>query len=102
MPRSRRSKRTLVPQARQALDQMKYEIANELNIPTHLVQGDYWGNLSARDCGSVGGNMVKRMIEAAQASLAATTMAGVKQGFQEFVPTQDLTGTTWQGNLPTQ
>ncbi|MDD2200823.1 MAG: alpha/beta-type small acid-soluble spore protein [Firmicutes bacterium] len=102
MPRSRRSKRTLVPQARQALDQMKYEIANELNIPTHLIQGDYWGNLSARDCGSVGGNMVKRMIEAAQASLAATTMAGVKQGFQEFVPTQDLTGTTWQGNLPTQ
>jgi hypothetical protein len=81
---------------------MKYEIANELNIPTHLIQGDYWGNLSARDCGSVGGNMVKRMIEAAQASLAATTMAGVRQGFQEFVPSQDLTGTTWQGNYPTQ
>jgi len=102
MPKSRRSNRTLVPQARQALDQMKYEIANELNIPTHLIQGDYWGNLSARDCGSVGGNMVKRMIEAAQASLAATTMAVVRQGFQEFVPSQDLTGTTWQGNYPTQ
>lgn len=102
MPRSRRSNRTLVPQARQALDQMKYEIANELNIPTHLIQGDYWGNLSARDCGSVGGNMVKRMIEAAQASLAASTMAGVRQGFQDFVPSQDLTETTWQGNLPTQ
>ncbi|HOK71500.1 MAG TPA: alpha/beta-type small acid-soluble spore protein [Bacillota bacterium] len=97
MPKARKSNRTLVPQARQALDQMKYEVANELNIPTHLIEGDYWGNLSARDCGSVGGNMVRRMIEAAQASLAATTMAGVKQGFQEVIPAQNFTAQ--EGNL---
>ena len=85
MPASRRSKRTLVPQARQALEQMKWEIASELNIPTHNIQGGYWGDMTSRDCGSVGGGMVRRMIEAAQASLAATTAAGVKQGFSEAV-----------------
>ncbi|MEA4883371.1 MAG: alpha/beta-type small acid-soluble spore protein [Clostridia bacterium] len=85
MPARRSSKRTLVPQARQALQQMKYEIANELNVPSQAVQSDYWGDVSARDCGSVGGNMVRRMIEAAQASLVATTSAGVKQGFSETI-----------------
>ena len=85
MPASRRSKRTLVPQARQALEQMKWEVASELNIPTHDIQGGYWGDMTSRDCGSVGGGMVRRMIEAAQASLAATTAAGVKHGFSEAV-----------------
>jgi hypothetical protein len=41
--------------------------------------------------------MVRRMIEAAQASLAATTMAGVKQGFQEVIPAQNFTAQ--EGNL---
>ena len=85
MPASRRSKRTLVPQARQALEQMKWEVASELNVPTHNIQGGYWGDMTSRDCGSVGGGMVRRMIEAAQASLAATTAAGVKHGFSEAV-----------------
>jgi hypothetical protein len=85
MPASRRSRRTLVPQARQALEQMKWEVASELNIPTHDIQGGYWGDMTSRDCGSVGGGMVRRMIEAAQASLAATTAAGVKHGFSEVV-----------------
>jgi hypothetical protein len=64
---------------------MKYEIANELNIPTNLIQGDYWGNLSSRDCGAVGGNMVRRMIQAAEQSLIANTTAGVRLGFQQAV-----------------
>jgi hypothetical protein len=85
MPASRKSKRTLVPQARQALEQMKWEVASELNVPTHNIQGGYWGDMTSRDCGSVGGGMVRRMIEAAQASLAATTAAGVKHGFSEAV-----------------
>jgi len=85
MPASRRSKRTLVPHARQALEQMKWEVASELNIPTHNIQGGYWGDMTSRDCGSVGGGMVRRMIEAAQASLAATTAAGVRHGFSEVV-----------------
>ena len=50
---------TLVPEAKQALDNMKYEIANQLGV--NLKQG-YNGDLTARQNGSVGGEMVKRMI----------------------------------------
>src|SRR5690554_4529013 len=57
-------------QAKKALDQMKYEISQELNIDTSPIQGDYWGYMTSRDCGAVGGHMVKRMIEAAERSLA--------------------------------
>ena len=49
-----------MPEARQALSNMKYEIANEMGI--NLTKG-YNGNLSAKENGSIGGMMVKRMIE---------------------------------------
>ena len=54
------SNRIHVPEARQALSNMKYEIANEMGI--NLTKG-YNGNLSAKENGSIGGMMVKRMIE---------------------------------------
>ena len=54
------SNRVNVPEARQALDNMKYEIAGELGI--NLKQG-YNGDLPSRQAGSIGGYMVKRMIE---------------------------------------
>mgnify|MGYP000693577340 CR=1 FL=1 len=57
---STRSNRAAVPEAKQALDNMKYEIANELGV--NLKQG-YNGDISARDAGYIGGYMVKRMIE---------------------------------------
>lgn len=57
----------IVPEARQALDRMKYEIANELNIN---LQNGYNGNLTARDAGRIGGNMVKKMIEQQQRQMA--------------------------------
>jgi len=54
------------------LDQFKYEVAQELGV-TNQIQNDYWGNLSAKDCGRVGGkiggNMVKIMIQKAEESL---------------------------------
>ena len=50
----------MVPEARQALEDMKYEIAGELGI--NLKQG-YNGDLTARQNGTVGGYMVKKMIE---------------------------------------
>lgn len=52
--------RTNIPEARGALDNMKYEIARELGI--NLKQG-YNGDLTSRENGYVGGYMVKRMIE---------------------------------------
>ena len=50
----------MIREAKGALDNMKYEVANSLNI--NLKKG-YNGDLTARQNGSVGGNMVKRMIE---------------------------------------
>ena len=48
----------MVPEARQALEDMKYEIAGELGI--NLKQG-YNGHLTSREAGSVGGQMVKNV-----------------------------------------
>ena len=56
-----------VPQARGALDNMKYEIAGELGI--QLNQG-YNGDLPSRQAGSIGGYMVKRLIEQAERQMA--------------------------------
>ena len=58
-----------VPEARAALDNMKYEIANEMGI--NLTKG-YNGNLSAKENGSIGGMMVKKMIEAQEQQMAGS------------------------------
>ena len=55
-----------VPEARAALDNMKFEIAKELGI--NLKQG-YNGDLTAKQAGSVGGQMVKKMIESYENSI---------------------------------
>lgn len=57
--------RTLVPEAKKGLNKFKYEVADELNV--HFT--DYNGNLTSRQCGSVGGAMVKKMIENYEKSL---------------------------------
>ena len=56
-----------VPQARGALNNMKYEIARELGV--NLKQG-YNGDLTSREVGYVGGYMVKRLIEQAEQQMA--------------------------------
>lgn len=78
---SNRSKTPVVVQSRQALRRLRDEVANELNIDTSKIQGDYWGWLSAREAGAVGGHMVKRMIEAAERSLIEQSAAQVRTGF---------------------
>jgi hypothetical protein len=75
----------LVIGANQALEKFKYEIANELNIDTSKIQGGYWGYMMTRDTGAIGGNMVRRMIEAAERSLAEQTVADVQTGFQSAI-----------------
>ena len=54
------SKKTLVPEAKEALERFKMESANEVGV--NLKQG-YNGDLTSRQAGSVGGQMVKKMIE---------------------------------------
>lgn len=57
------SNKKVVPEARESLDKFKYEIANEMGIS--LSEG-YNGNLSSRDAGRIGGNMVRKLIEQAE------------------------------------
>lgn len=64
------SNKTLVPQASGALENMKFEIANSLGV--NLKQG-YNGDLTARQAGSVGGEMVKRMIQQYESSISGQT-----------------------------
>lgn len=54
------SKRMEVPQAKEAMDKFKMEVASELGVP--LKQG-YNGDLTSKQNGSVGGEMVRRMIK---------------------------------------
>ena len=51
--------RAEVPQAKEALDRFKYEVASEIGVP--LKQG-YNGDITSYQNGSVGGMMVKKMI----------------------------------------
>ncbi len=55
-----------VPEAREALDKLKMECANEVGV--NLKQG-YNGDLTSRQAGSVGGRMVQKMIEAYEKSM---------------------------------
>ncbi|MHB0885239.1 MAG: small, acid-soluble spore protein, alpha/beta type [Bacillota bacterium] len=71
MAQGQSSNRVLVRGAEQALDNFKYEAAREIGIENQI-QGGYWGDLPARQCGAVGGHMVKRMIELAERQLAGT------------------------------
>ena len=56
-----------IPEARAALNAFKYEVANEIGVP--LKQG-YNGDLTSAQNGSVGGYMVKKMIEAQERQMA--------------------------------
>ena len=53
----------LVPESKSKMDSLKTEVANSLNV--NLQQG-YNGDLTSREAGSIGGEMVKRMIAYAE------------------------------------
>jgi len=59
--------KNVVPEARQALNNMKYEVANQIGV--NLKQG-YNGDLTTREAGYIGGYMVKKMIEAQEKSMS--------------------------------
>ncbi len=64
---SNHSNQNAVPEAKEALNRFKFEVADELGVP--LKQG-YNGDLTSRENGSVGGYMVKKMIEAQEKQMA--------------------------------
>ena len=59
---------SVIPEAKRGLDQFKQEIANEIGV--QIPSSGYWGNMTSRECGSVGGYMVKRMVETYERNLA--------------------------------
>ena len=60
------SNKTLVPEAKEALERFKMEAANEVGV--NLKQG-YNGDLTSKQAGSIGGQMVKKMIESYENSM---------------------------------
>lgn len=60
------SKRHVVPEAKEAMEKFKMEAASEMGID--LKKG-YNGDLTARQNGSIGGQMVKKMIESAEKNM---------------------------------
>jgi hypothetical protein len=67
---------TVVPQAKDALDKMKFQIAGEVGV---TLSGGYNGDIRAKDAGRIGGQMVRRMIQYAEDSLKNTN--GNLKGF---------------------
>lgn len=65
---SNNSNKIMVPNAREAMNKFKMEAANEVGV--NLKQG-YNGDLTSRQAGSVGGQMVKKMIMHAENTLAS-------------------------------
>ncbi|MBP1992628.1 alpha/beta-type small acid-soluble spore protein [Paenibacillus eucommiae] len=84
---ARSSNHKVVPESKMALDILKYEIAAELglpvgknsmanvneefaselgSVPSSSVKEDYWGFISSRDSGAVGGQITKRLIQRAE------------------------------------
>jgi len=59
--------KTLVPEAKSGLNRLKTEVASEIGLNDY--ENIDKGNLSSRQNGSVGGEMVKRMIESYEQSL---------------------------------
>lgn len=65
---SRSSNSLIVPQATAALDQMKFEVAQELGI--QIPQDGYYGYMTSRDTGTIGGNITRRLVQIAEQQLA--------------------------------
>ncbi|MBU5677102.1 alpha/beta-type small acid-soluble spore protein [Alkaliphilus sp. MSJ-5] len=65
---NRSSNKIVVPEARQALNSMKTEIASELGLSNY--ENTDKGNLTSRQNGYVGGYMTKRLVETAQRQLS--------------------------------
>ena len=54
------SNKKLVPEEMSALDKFKYEVASEIGV---TLKDGYNGDISAKDAGKIGGNMVRKMIQ---------------------------------------
>lgn len=68
MANDRNRNKLLVPQCAQALEQLKFEVAQELGI--QFPKDGYYGDLLTKDAGRIGGNITRRLIQMAEQQLA--------------------------------
>jgi len=68
MSRNRNSNQLLIPQAIEAIDRLKFEVAQELGIA--IPQDGYYGNILTKEAGYIGGNITRRLVQIAEQSLA--------------------------------
>jgi len=66
MPRRRR---VVLPEARRGLDRLKYEVAQDLGLADDI-QDRGWGDMTTREVGHIGGQMVRRLVRHAEEDLA--------------------------------
>ena len=64
---AKNSNRVNVPEAKSAMNRFKMEVANEIGVP---LSDGYNGNLTSKENGSVGGYMVKKMVEAQERQMS--------------------------------
>ncbi len=64
---SQNSSVLIVPQASQLLDQLKYEIAQELGIS--IPEDQYYGHMATQDAGALGGHITRKLVRMAQQQL---------------------------------
>ncbi|UJF35872.1 alpha/beta-type small acid-soluble spore protein [Paenibacillus hexagrammi] len=57
----------VVQQAKAALEQMKYEVAQELGI--QIPQDGYYGYMATRDTGAIGGHITRKLVQIAEQQL---------------------------------
>ena len=64
------SNKNVVPEAKESMNRFKMEAANEVGVKSTMLGGDGWnGVLTSKEAGSIGGQMVKRMIESYEQSM---------------------------------
>lgn len=68
MAGSRSRNSLVVQQARSALEQMKFEVAQELGI--QIPQDGYYGYMATRDTGAIGGHITRRLVQIAEQQLS--------------------------------
>ena len=75
---NRNSNNINIPEAREAMDKFKMEVASELGVP--LKNGGYNGDLTSKQNGSVGGEMVRKMIENQERQMSGNSQSQMGSG----------------------
>ncbi|MDI7250018.1 MAG: alpha/beta-type small acid-soluble spore protein [Bacillota bacterium] len=75
MPRRRR---IVLPEARRGLDRLKYEVARDLGLADD-VERRGWGDMTTREVGHIGGQMVRRMVRYAEENMARKGEGGQRE-----------------------